>query len=143
MKLGYVIAWAFFSFAACKKEAPATDRVVYGASYRVNIATDKAFYKPGDKIEFSIDKDLAGSPKVRYKLLNNVIQEVSLTGNTWSWTAPAADFTGYMVEVYDVVDKEEKFIAPLAWMYLLIPLVFQEMPSCQNTVLSVTNRSER
>ncbi|MNS22943.1 Cycloisomaltooligosaccharide glucanotransferase precursor [compost metagenome] len=108
MKLGYVIAWAFFSFAACKKEAPATDRVVYGASYRVNIATDKAFYKPGDKIEFSIDKDLAGSPKVRYKLLNNVIQEVSLTGNTWSWTAPAADFTGYMVEVYDVVDKEEK-----------------------------------
>lgn len=108
MNLGYVIAWAFLSFTACKKETPATDRVVYGASYTVTVSTDKACYKPGDKIEFSINQKIEGTPKVRYKQLGTVIHEQPLTANSWSWTAPSADFTGYMVEVYDIVDNAEK-----------------------------------
>jgi dextranase len=73
-----------------------------------NITTDKAFYKPGDQINFSIEKALPASVKIRYKQSGAVVQSAALTGTSWKWTAPANDFTGYMVELFDTVNGTEK-----------------------------------
>jgi len=78
------------------------------------IATDKAAYKPGDRVIFSINKSLPSTTRVRYKLLGNVIQTVPLKATRWTWTTPSADFTGYMVEVYGTINGHEKIYATTA-----------------------------
>lgn len=84
------------------------------AQSRLTITTDKAAYKPGDKIIFTMNKPLPATVKVRYKLLGNTIQTTPLRGTKWIWTAPVTDFTGYMVEVYNVVKGHEKIDATIA-----------------------------
>lgn len=67
----------------------------------VSISTDKAVYKPGNDVNFTIDNStLPATAKVRYKHLNSILSEVALAGATWKWTTPATDFTGYIAEVY-------------------------------------------
>lgn len=73
----------------------------------VKISTDKACYAPGDEITFTIDKALPATAKVRYRHLSKVIAENSISGKTWKWQAPAGDYTGYMVDVYDKVNGKE------------------------------------
>lgn len=68
-------------------------------SAKVNITTDKAMYSPGDKINFTIDKKLPAGTKISYKFLNDEVQQQTLSGTSWTWTSPAKDFTGYMVEL--------------------------------------------
>jgi len=73
----------------------------------VNITTDKSAYNPGDAVTFTIDQALPSTAKVRYKQLGTVLQDVSVSGKTWTWTTPAADFTGYMVELYGTENGKE------------------------------------
>ncbi len=73
----------------------------------VKISTDKACYSPGDEITFTIDKALPATAKVRYRHLSKVIAENTLSGTTWKWQAPAGDYTGYMVDVYSMVNGKE------------------------------------
>jgi len=80
----------------------------------VNITTDKAAYKPGDMVNFNIDKGLPASARVRYRYLNETLLETSLDGQSWSWTTPSDDFTGYMVDIYDVIDAEEYIYGSIA-----------------------------
>jgi len=80
----------------------------------IAISTDKAAYKPGDKVEFKPNKPLPSGAKVRYKLLGNIIQTIQPQGTAWSWLAPKADFTGYMAEVYGNVAGHEKIYATIA-----------------------------
>jgi len=80
----------------------------------VNITTDKAVYKPAAIINFNIDKGLPASARVRYRYLNETLLETSLNGQTWSWTAPSDDFTGYMVDIYDMIDDEEYIYGSIA-----------------------------
>ncbi len=70
----------------------------------VTISTDKATYKPGDKITFYIDKSLPPSTMVRYRHYNDIIKENLLTGQTWNWIAPSDDYTGYMADIYNLVN---------------------------------------
>jgi dextranase len=84
------------------------------AQSRLTISTDKAAYKPGDKISFTLNRILPATAKIRYKLLGNTIQTTPLRGTKWIWEAPAADFTGYMIEVYDTVNGHEKIYATIA-----------------------------
>src|SRR5690242_11588719 len=65
----------------------------------VNISTDKAVYLPGSQVMFKIDKELPAGTIISYKYLNKEVYRQTLTGNTWKWTAPVQDFTGYMVEL--------------------------------------------
>ena len=67
--LSYVLSC--FLLMSCKKNVdgggtitnpPTTDTIV-------NIVTDKAVYKPGDAIHFSIDKTLPLSAKIRFRKL--------------------------------------------------------------------------
>jgi len=73
----------------------------------VKISTDKASYLPGDMITFKIDHILPATAKVRYRHLSDVIAESPVLGTSWQWQAPNKDFTGYMVDIYDVVDGKE------------------------------------
>lgn len=69
------------------------------SSLSVNLTTDKACYKPGESVAFTADAVPAGA-KIRYRTLNKVVSEQAASGNSWSWTTPATDYTGYMVDVY-------------------------------------------
>ena len=79
----------------------------------VVLKTDKAKYAPGDIVTFTSDKILSGFT-VRYKHLNNVIKEEPMSGKTWTWTAPAADYKGYMIEIYKVTDNIENIAGTIA-----------------------------
>lgn len=65
----------------------------------VDLATDKACYKPGETVSFTADALPAGA-KIRYRTSNRVVTEQAASGNSWTWTAPATDYTGYLVDVY-------------------------------------------
>ena len=73
----------------------------------VKISTDKSSYSPGDEITFTINHTLPATAKVRYRHLSKVIAENTLSGTTWKWQAPAGDYTGYMVDIYDVVNGKD------------------------------------
>jgi len=80
-----------------------------------DISTDKAIYNPGDVITFSLEStSIPEDAKVRYKKLNEVVEENTLTGSSWTWTAPAQDFTGYMIDIYDTDGDEETIYASIA-----------------------------
>lgn len=76
-----------------------TDVTPVTSDLSVNLSTDKACYKPGETVTFTSDALPAGA-KIRYRTLNNVISEQAASGTSWTWTAPAADFTGYLADVY-------------------------------------------
>ncbi len=105
-----------FLLMSCKKNVdaggtisnpPITDTIV-------NIVTDKAAYKPGDVIHFSIDKTLPASAKIRFRNLNKVISETNVAGSTFTLTAPATDYTGYMVDIYNIENGVEKIYGATA-----------------------------
>lgn len=79
----------------------------------VILKTDKAKYAPGETITFFSDKLLSGFI-VRYKHLNNVIEEEPMNGKTWTWTPPATDFKGYMIEIYKANDNVETIAGTVA-----------------------------
>jgi dextranase len=66
----------------------------------VDLNTDKALYKPGEKITFTASGTIPAGAKVRYRCGDEVIGTTSLTGNTWTWTAPSMDHTGYLADIY-------------------------------------------
>ena len=65
----------------------------------VNLTTDKACYRPGESVSFTADALPAGA-KIRYRTMDKVVSEQAAAGTTWTWTAPATDYTGYLVDVY-------------------------------------------
>lgn len=76
------------------------------------LATDKAAYRPGETVKFSLRlKEAAGDMTIRvqYRHLGEVIgdQQLQAAGDKaeWEWTPPADDFKGYMAEVF-VANKE-------------------------------------
>ncbi|GAC1313722.1 MAG: glycoside hydrolase family 66 protein [Mucilaginibacter sp.] len=74
---------------------------------KVNVSTDKATYQPGDLVTFMIDQALPSTAKVRYKQAGTILQDLPVSGQTWTWTAPSIDFSGYMVELYNTVGGKE------------------------------------
>lgn len=65
----------------------------------INVNTNKAIYAPGEPVIFKLDSILAEQLIIRYKHLGKVIEERVLTEDTWQWTPPSKDFSGYMVEL--------------------------------------------
>jgi dextranase len=107
-----VLLWLCLFVAGCKKNRPENNPVTYGTS--INITTDKAVYQPGDNIVFTIDNALPPTVKLRYRNLDHTQSESILPGTTWQWTAPAADYTGYLVDLYETVGGTEKVYGSIA-----------------------------
>ncbi|MDR1718469.1 MAG: glycoside hydrolase family 66 protein [Prevotella sp.] len=91
------------------------DPVVYGVTYfKADLHTDKASYKPGETVRFTLKEKPSGSVKVRYSHLGKVISEETLSSATWDWTTPSDDYKGYMVDIYEVTDNAEKIHQSIA-----------------------------
>lgn len=91
------------------------DPVIYGETYfKADLNTDKACYKPGETVHFTLSEKPSGNVRIRYSHLGNVISEEALSSASWSWTAPSGDYKGYMVDIYEVTDGKEKVIRSIA-----------------------------
>ena len=77
-----------------------TDVVKVNASLAVSLSTDKACYNPGETVTFTAVGTIPADAKVRYRTQAEVVAEQAASGQTWTWTTPDADFTGYLVDVY-------------------------------------------
>ncbi len=74
----------------------------------ISLITDKAAYTPGSKVTFTIDNSsLPSTVNVRYKYLNEVIDESTVSASNWTWQVPDTDFRGYTVEVYSESNTTE------------------------------------
>ncbi len=102
-----------FSLSCNKNDTDREDPLIPSV-ISVSLSTDKACYKPGEEVNFELDKELPTSAKIRYRHLDTLVEETLYFGKIWSWTPPATDFTGYMVDVYEVKDGEEKVYGSIA-----------------------------
>ena len=89
-------------FIGCEKDeetiTPGTEPPEQPSISQIFVSTDKARYNPGEEVNFSIDV-MPANTTVRYKHLNEIIHEESLSGDSWSWSPPANDFRGYLIEL--------------------------------------------
>ena len=100
--------------SACNIIAPEHDPITYGETYIANqLSTDKACYKPGDAVQFTINSLPAGDVKVRYQHLGKILEEKPVTATSWSWTAPAEDYQGYMAELHATVNGKDTVYAAI------------------------------
>ena len=90
---------------------PQGDIHVVKSSTRIDLWTDKAIYKPGDVVKFTLASNAAGATTVRYRKGLDVVKEESYTGTSWSWTAPSTDYQGYIVDVYKLDGNTETIFA--------------------------------
>lgn len=79
-----------------------------------SISTDKAVYRPGDKVLLTLNILPADDAFVRYWHLDEVLGEAPLTSASWSWQPPSTDYSGYLVEVYRKKNGIEKTLASIA-----------------------------
>ena len=93
----------------------------------VDLSTDKAFYKPGEKVVFTAEDALPAGTKVRYRLLGEVVGEESVNGTSWTWQPPTTDFKGYMAELYRQENGTDVILGTIAVMYPVIRHVFPVM----------------
>jgi dextranase len=118
MKLFNCISLAIYAliFVACEDYYDTNnDPVTYGDTYlNIDLNTDKAVYKPGETVNFSLKEKTGNSPKIRYSYLGQTLKEENLSATSWSWTAPSEDFKGYMIDIYEVVDGKEKIYQSIA-----------------------------
>ena len=111
--INYLSFYLLF-FIGCKKDEPKNNPIVYGGSYGISIHTDKSIYKPGEKVNFTIDKILPGEAKIRYRYLDDLISEASLAATNWQWAPPVTDHKGYLVDIYAAIEGVEKVYGSLA-----------------------------
>jgi dextranase len=93
----------------CGELGGVTDVTVTKSNLTVDISTDKACYKPGEAVLFTVD-NVPADTKVRYRHLTMVIEEIGLSSATWTWIAPSDDFTGYMVDLYQTESEGTEVI---------------------------------
>lgn len=67
-------------------------------SLTVDLSTDKAAYIPGESVTLTASKTYDNA-YVRYSHLGTMLSDEPLTATSWTWTPPATDFMGYMVQI--------------------------------------------
>ncbi len=78
------------------------------------VSKDKVAYAPLEIIRFQVDNELPQNTIIRYKYLEEVIEEVSYQGKTWEWQAPIENHRGYMVELLTINHNMEELLACIA-----------------------------
>ena len=97
---------------SCNIIEPDHDPVTYGESYIPHLlSTDKAAYKPGEKVTLSLNSMPEGSVTVRYTHLGKTLKQEQLSSREWTWQPPAEDFQGYMAELFTTVNGREEIIS--------------------------------
>lgn len=95
---------------------PASRRIsTVSAISDFDLWTDKAAYKPGQDVWIWASK-YADYPDavVRYRHGAEVIAEHPLVQEWWSWTPPATDYRGYLVDVYQLdADGNEQILGSI------------------------------
>jgi len=110
-----LLAASFVMLISCEKYSNTNNPVTYGDTYmNIDISTDKSTYKPGEKVQFTLKEKPSGAYKIRYSYLGKVLSEEALTSVSWSWTPPAEDFKGYMVDIYETVNGKEEIYQSIA-----------------------------
>lgn len=96
-----IMSFAVAFMLSCRKEEGYTGFVDPSEieSTEMSLTTDKAVYMPGEEVIFTAKNPSTGTMTVRYCHMGHVVDSHSLTSDTWSWTVPADDYKGYMVEV--------------------------------------------
>ncbi len=108
-------AMAVCSLTACNIISPENDPITYGESYIPNLmSTDKAAYKPGQTVTFTINTLPEQTLKVRYKHLGKTLSEQNVSSNSWTWQPPKDDFKGYMAELVGSVNGKDSVFATIA-----------------------------
>lgn len=79
----------------------------------IDINTDKAVYNPGETVTFRADNIPSGA-SIRYRQGADVIKEEKASASTWTWTTPADDFKGYMVDIYSLNGNTETIYGSIA-----------------------------
>lgn len=88
------------ALAGCRDEsAPGPRTPSLPPSYTVT--SDKAVYNPGESVEILVSPATTAPVAVRIKHLGKVIEEMMVSGTSFNWDPPAADFKGYMVELFE------------------------------------------
>lgn len=65
----------------------------------VDLSTDKVRYTPGQTIRFKASQVAAGA-QIRYRNGSDVVATMPMSSAEWTWTAPSADNTGYIVDIF-------------------------------------------
>lgn len=97
--------------AACNKSEIGEGATPSSPARSGQLFTDKARYDPGEPVGFTFTGDITPETKIRYRQLNTVLDEASLTSTHWTWTPPTADFSGYLVELVNTQGDAEQTIA--------------------------------
>ncbi|MBQ8466687.1 MAG: cycloisomaltooligosaccharide glucanotransferase [Prevotella sp.] len=84
----------------------------------VELTTDKARYNPGQTVQLTATGNIPQNTMVRYRHGATVVEEQPFHSlaqdNKWSWTPPAIDFRGYLVELYHKVGSDEVILGTIA-----------------------------
>lgn len=108
-RITYIFLSAALVLSSCIDEVDSSvNPITYGDGYmEVYLSTDKAAYIPGEEVKIKLNKMVEGNATVRYRHLNQVIEETPLTSNEWSWNPPTDDYKGYMVDIYTIENGVE------------------------------------
>lgn len=108
-RITYILLSAALVLGSCIDEVDSSvNPITYGDGYmEVYLSTDKAAYIPGEEVKIKLNKMVEGNVTVRYRHLNQVIEETPLTSNEWSWNPPTDDYKGYMVDIYTIENGVE------------------------------------
>ncbi|VAW20907.1 dextranase precursor [hydrothermal vent metagenome] len=80
----------------------------------VNFTIGKAIYQPNETVIFTIDNSVPSTSIIRYRHLNETIQEIDYSNQTWTWQTPSADFKGYLVDIYNIENEQEVIYGAIA-----------------------------
>lgn len=114
--VGLPVLAASLLVAACEPITVTNNPITYGDGY-CPLSTDKAMYKPGEEVRFNMDRNIDGQDgvMVRYKHLDEVLFEEQFNGaGSWTWTPPAEDKRGYMVDLHKVIDGKDSVFYSIA-----------------------------
>ncbi|KAA6332453.1 Glycoside Hydrolase Family 66 [termite gut metagenome] len=110
-KIMLLVLFAAICIAGCSDNNTVPQSEIVKVAVPGSVSTDKARYAPNEVVTFIIDRTIPVSSKVRYRHLSTIVADEPVSGKTWTWTAPATDFTGYLVEVYNAAAGKEQIIA--------------------------------
>ena len=71
--------------------------------YSGSLKTDKAAYKPGETVRFTLDNFPGGEVYVRYSQAGKAIGIEKIADKEWTWQAPGTgDNLGYLAEIFSM-----------------------------------------